>query len=123
MAETVFFDENNVQVTNARFVVSGQTYAMNGVTSVKSVREIQNPSRIFPIIMGLAGLISLQSSPLIGILLIAAAVAIWILIKSKTTDTVVLSTSGGEVKALSSEDIGRIQRIVTALNDAIIHRG
>ena len=123
MAETVFLSEGNVQITNARFVVSGQTYAMNGVTSVKSVRETTNPSRILPIVLGVIGLCCLGSAPLVGVLLVGAAAAIWVLNKSETTDTVVLSTSGGEVKALSSMQTDFIQRIVSALNEAIIHRG
>lgn len=36
MDERVFLEENNIAVTNARFVVSGQTYAMSGIISVES---------------------------------------------------------------------------------------
>ena len=36
MTEEVFFEQGSVKVTNARFIVNAQTYAMNGVTSVKS---------------------------------------------------------------------------------------
>jgi hypothetical protein len=119
MAETVFLNENNVQVTNARFIVTGQTYAMNGVTSVKSVRE--NPSRTLPIILGILGLLTLRSIPFVGILLIGAAVAMFKFKKAR--HIVVLNTSGGEVKALNSEDVDYIVRIVNALNESIIHRG
>ena len=119
MAETVFLSENNVQVTNARFIVSGQTYAMTGITSVKNAK--QNPSRTLPIILGLIGLGLLGAAPFAGILAIGIAVAIFVMSKSK--HTVVLHTSGGQVEALSSTDTDHIVRIIAALNDAIIHRG
>jgi hypothetical protein len=39
MAERTFLDEGGVTVTNARFVVPVQTYAMSGITSVKSLKH------------------------------------------------------------------------------------
>lgn len=39
MAEKTFLDEGGVTVTNARFVVPAQTYAMSEITSVKSLDE------------------------------------------------------------------------------------
>ncbi len=36
---------------------------------------------------------------------------------------VVLNTSGGEMKALSSYQEGYVRKVVKALNDAIVHRG
>ena len=43
MAEQTFFSSGSVTVTQARFVVDGQTYAMQGVTSVR--RELAQPSK------------------------------------------------------------------------------
>lgn len=83
-----------------------------------------NRLQALPLVLGVFGLIALGSKLyLVGLIFIGAAVALWMLNKTKITGTVVLSTSGGEVKALTSEDTGFIQRIVAALNDAIIHRG
>ncbi len=39
MEEKIFLNEGGVIVTSARFVVPSQTYAMSGVTSVKSYEE------------------------------------------------------------------------------------
>ena len=36
MEETTFFNEGGLTVTNSRFVVPGQTYAMSGVTSIRT---------------------------------------------------------------------------------------
>lgn len=37
MSEKVFLDEGEVKVTQARFIVPAQTYAMAGITSVACV--------------------------------------------------------------------------------------
>lgn len=35
--ERTFFDRGNVTVTDSRFIVGSQTYAMRGITSVKGI--------------------------------------------------------------------------------------
>ena len=58
MAEETFLNEGGVQVTNARFVVPGQTYALSGVTSV-SIHE-KKPKRIGPIFLFIIGFFCLM---------------------------------------------------------------
>lgn len=53
-----------------------------------------------------------------GLAIIVLSV-IWLL-KQKPTYCVVLSTSGGEVRAIQTSDWPFIERIVTALNEAIM---
>ncbi len=53
---------------------------------------------------------------------VLAAGAFW-LWKQKVMYHVVLNTSGGEMKALSSYQEGYVRKVVKALNDAIVHRG
>lgn len=119
MNETVVFDENNVKVTNTRFIVDGQTYAMNGVTSVK--RFEKKPPRIVPILVALIGLGAMAGSFLIGVIIVAAAVGIWKIQKAQYS--VLLSTSSGDAQALTSPDRVYIERVISALNDAIVNRG
>jgi Family of unknown function (DUF6232) len=57
MEEKVFFDEVNVRVTNARFIVENKTYAMNGVTSVKS--HSIAPNRTLGIVLIVIGVLML----------------------------------------------------------------
>jgi hypothetical protein len=120
--EQVLLSENGVSVSTSRFIVSGQTYAMSGITSVKSYKS--DPSRKGPIILGIIGLLLLTgelSTKIVGLLMIGGAVA-WF--KSlKPTYSVLLSSASGEVRALSSQDESYISRVVEALNDAIITRG
>ena len=133
MAEQTFLSSGSVTVTQARFVVDGQTYAMQGVTSVR--RELAQPSKKGPIIAVLFGVIAvfvsfaLFSSSigtgivllLIGVGIIAAGV-FWFR-GLKATHFVILNSASGESRALWSKDESFIAQVVDALNNAIIARG
>ncbi len=122
MAEQTFLNEGGVTVTNSRFMASGQTYAMSGVTSVKSVQK--DPSRKGPIIVLAIGLIALMAGKdaiVLGIICLAGGIAWWVLNKPKFL--VILSSASGEVEALTSQSKEFIGRVVNALNEAIIARG
>jgi ABC-type Fe3+ transport system permease subunit len=119
MEEKTFLSEGGVTVTNARFIVSSQTYAMSGITSVKNSQE--PPKRSYPIICGLLGLLFLVGVPLLGIVLVILAIVWWI--GQKSQYHVLLTTASGEMKALSSTDGDLITKVVQALNDAIVARG
>ncbi|HEX2763870.1 MAG TPA: DUF6232 family protein [Allosphingosinicella sp.] len=123
MAEEVFFEQGNVKVTNARFIVDAQTYAMNGVTSVKS--HVVPPSRggvIAAIAVGLLMVFVADGA----MKLVGAAIAaggVWFFTQQKATHSVFLSSASGEVQALSDTDEGYIGSVVNALNEALVHRG
>jgi len=127
MEETVFFDDGNVTVTNARFISNGQTYVMSNITSVKNL--IETPSRVGPVILVivaviilLAGLSNSSGGAIITGLIFGGAGLAWLnALKSKYY--VALATASGETRALTSENKDFIDTIVKALNDAIIHRG
>jgi hypothetical protein len=126
MEEKVFFNQQNVSVSNSRFISHGQTYAMSGITSVKSFR--QDPSRTAAVILGvigvcvmLAGFSSGIGLTLFGATAVGIAVLWWKSLKSEFS--VILSSASGEVKPLSSTDEAFISNVLNALNDAIVHRG
>ena len=123
MEEKVFFEGGDVKVTNARFVVGNQTHAMNGVTSVSS--HISPPSRLGLIIGLVVGLLVLivasGGTKLVGFLIAAACG--YGLFAQKSTHSVLLRSASGEVQALSGKDGDHIRSVVSALNDALIHRG
>jgi hypothetical protein len=123
MSEQIFYDQGNVKVTNARFIVNAQTYAMSGVTSVKTGFAPPNRNGAF-IAIGIGVLIALGAdggTKLIGVLM--AAAGIWYLTQLKNTHSVYLSSASGEVQALSDTDETYISSVVHALNEALIHRG
>jgi hypothetical protein len=81
MQEQILLQENGVTVSQARFVVPGQTFAMQGVSSVS--HNVVQPSRKWPIILVALGvlvlLISFSILPDIGgivMLLIGLAAAV-----------------------------------------------
>lgn len=122
MDEKVFFQQGNVSVSNSRFIVDGQTYAMSNVTSVKS--GITEPERGGTIILAIVGLICLFGSKwavIAGIIIIAIAILAWNSNKKKYS--VILNTSSGENQALISEDKSYIAKVISSLNEAIVSRG
>ena len=123
MEEQVFFEQGDVKVTNARFIVSSKTYAMNGVTSVKS--SVTPPDRTGAFIaIGVGVLMAIAAegaTRLIGVLI--AAGGVWLLMQQKATHAVYLSSASGEVQALANTDADFINSVVRGLNEALIHRG
>ncbi len=120
--ETIFLNEMGVRVTNTRFILPKQTFAMSGITSVQSREE--KPSKLVPIIFLAIGVLSfLGGKDAIFFAVIMLAIGgIWLKLQ-KTTHHVLLHTASGEAKALSSYDESWVSKVVHALNDAIIHRG
>lgn len=133
MAEQTFFDREGVTVTQARFIVPGQTYTMQGVTSIR--HAIEQPSKKWPIVAIVIGAIFIISSLaafsdsiaggfvglLIGLAILVGGI-FW-LRALKATHIVVLHSASGESRALLSKDAQYITEIVGALNDGIVARG
>jgi hypothetical protein len=125
--ETILLDEGGIKVTNARFITQGQTYAMSGVTSVKS--SAFQPSRLGPILLilfgGFGALASLSGRSVgvaVAMLILAALGVVWFRSK-KPVYAVMLTSASGESKAFSSNDARFVARIVSSINDAMVHRG
>ena len=117
--EKVFFQSDNVLISNTRMNLGGTTYATANVTSVSTLES--KPGRKFEIILGLIGLVVLTETFLGGLILIALAVLIFKMKKSKFI--VKLSSSANEKDALWSNDKNFIHTVVEAINEAIIYRG
>lgn len=119
MEEKTFFEYEDVKITNARFLSGGQTYAMSNVTSVKSFQE--KPKRFWAIFILIIGLMIAINTPVVGIAI--AAICGFYLYKQKTIYHVMLATSGGDVSALKTYQRQYLEKVVSALNEAIVHRG
>ncbi|CNJ97186.1 Uncharacterised protein [Yersinia mollaretii] len=123
MEEKEFFSHGDVRVTNSRFTVSGATYAMNGVTSVKQLQT--TPSKVGPVILAIIGAVVTfnadSGGKIIGVLMLLAAI-FWFK-KIRPEYIVVLNSSSGEAQALRSYDKNYIQSVINALNESIVFRG
>ncbi len=119
MEEKIFFSYDDVKVTSSRFISGGQTFAMNNITSVKSVE--QKPKRFWAGLLIFFGLCSLPSSWQTGVVIIGASVIYMFL--QKTKFHVMLATAGGETSALTTYQKDYLDQVVAALNEAIVYRG
>lgn len=129
MDEKTLVNEGGVVVSSTRFVVGGKTYPLAGITSVEAFTI--SAKRVPGIVLVALGVILLvvlfQVVPSWtiavgcgGILIViggAAAAA------AKTKYAVRVATAGMQANALVSPDRQRVQRIVDALNQAIVQRG
>jgi hypothetical protein len=112
--ETIFFQDDDILVTDARFVVGSQTYAMRGITSVRGI-EI-TPDKAAPIFLIITGLLLL----LVFVGIVFIGFGIYFLIKQKPKFAVVLTTSAGEVTAFVNRDSNLVGDVLEALNQAIV---
>ncbi len=120
-SEIQFYQDGIVTVTQSRFVTQSKTYAMRNISSVH-IFEIEK-SRVAPVIMILIGVPFLFSGDNFWIGLIIIALGILWLISIKNEYAVRISTNAGEANSILSKDRIYVQKIVDALNDAIIYRG
>ncbi len=122
-SENTIFDENDIYVSDQRFVVPEQTYAISGITSV--LKWVTKPSIKVPLILVALGIIPWFFGGfgmiIIGLLLIGGGV--FMFIRNKPTYSVYITTAAGEEEAFNSKDELFVDNIVQAINDAIVARG
>lgn len=123
MEEKEFYSNGNVSVSSARFRVGTNTYAMNGVTSVKRGQTV--PNKTGPVVIGILGIIIFCATGLSGKVIGLAMFALGIFWAKKITPEyiVYLNSASGESQALSSKDSVYIDEVINALNESIVHRG
>lgn len=123
MSEQVFFEQDSVSVTSARFVVNGTTYPISAITSVRAVRSKNVPFLAIVLIIGGFGIL-LGGEPSLLIFGVAGiALGIFWLVTKKEVYSVVLLTSSGEAQVLQSKDRRYVHAVVDALNNSIVQRG
>lgn len=119
--ETTFYQDSSVLVTQSRYITESKTYAMRNISSVH-IFEIEK-NRVGPVIIILFGIPFLFSIDVFWIGLILIVLGAFVLYSIKNEYTVRISTNAGEADSIISKNREYIQKIVNALNDAIIHRG
>jgi hypothetical protein len=130
VAEENIYSDSDVSVTTTRIIVSGTTYALSNITSVKMTKTAGNSGCAVALII--VGLISFSfaflssahgTGPVVLPLLFAGGLLAggmaW-LRSVKPTFHVTIASSSGEIRALSSLNRSYIETIVGAINEAII---
>ena len=128
-AEQTLFQDVHVTVTNIRAILSGVTYAMANVTSVREFVEPKPAARALLGFMFVAwGLvcvnIHIADSADVGYFLLAigGGLLLWYFV-TKPRYWVRIGTAGAETNAIWSHDPAWTRTVVTAMNNAIVGRG
>ncbi|HTE01458.1 MAG TPA: DUF6232 family protein [Mucilaginibacter sp.] len=120
-SEVVFYQDVNVTVTQSRFVTNSKTYAMRNISSVHIFEIVK--SKKFPIILAIIGVFMLFSDAARVVGFFVLALGALLLFSIKNEFAVRISTNSGETNSIVSKDKMYVQKIVHALNEAIVHRG
>lgn len=122
--EKTYLNQGNVVVTNTRVVIGGKTYAMTNVTSVSMAK--QSSSILPPVIAITVGVIiaAIVGGTFGNIIAVASIIGGLVLLFTRKPNYVVkIGSASGESDALISNDQDYVQKIVNALNQAIVSRG
>lgn len=121
MDETVFFSLEGIKVSDTQFIAEGKTYAIDEVTAVQ--HALIEPERTFPTICVLSGSFLMVFEDIfmfVGGFSIALGLVAWF--TAQTLYAVVIHTADGEKQALTSTSSTDVNRVIRALNTAIISR-
>ena len=146
--EKIFFQQNNVLVSQTRLVIGDKTYVLRNISSVSTASNcsIKKPSKTFyKILVGIASILLFQKIITIGLYLevnkevpfsdyVKVVLYIGLIIFSIYTMSklktqyfysyfVRISSNSGTSDVLNSPDKSYIQKVVDALNQAIIYNG
>jgi len=120
LQERVFFQDSNVTITQSRYVVGDNTYSIRNITSVSNFKVVKSSKGASWLICFGIFLLIYNSTRILGGILIVAGI-FWILPNDKYSVKII--TNAGETYSLTSKNREYIQKIVDALNEAIIQRG
>lgn len=120
MEEEQFFAHSGVTVTNTRLIAPKQTFALNGIGSVKMEKE--RPTLIIGAALVLIALIAFAAGKNIWFIAVPLLTGVLFLLM-KPNYHVVVGIGSGEVKALNSKDKAFIEAVIAAVNQAIVTRG
>jgi hypothetical protein len=133
--ENVIYSDNLIEITTARILIDGTTYALRNVTSVKmTIKSPKNGLRIglsiFSFILGISGCAAVRVGAEMGNWGVALTGVLLFLIglsfnresrrmPKKAEYNVVITSGSGESNALTSENRSYIKNIISRINEAI----
>lgn len=121
MDRKIFFSDGGIHISNRRVIASGKIFLLQDILSVKL--GIARPKRglsIFSILIGLALLLDEGGLFVIGGFSIFLGIVAWM--SARTKFVVSLHTASGEHRALSSSDRVYIEKVIHALDAALVNR-
>lgn len=122
--ERTYYSHSGVLVTSTRAVMTGKTYAMANITSVVLAEETPGAG-CGCLFMGLGGLFCVGFASVetvvvgvVGLVIAGAGVAL----AQQKNYVVQIGSASGEIQAFRSSNREQIERIVAAVNQAIVER-
>jgi hypothetical protein len=119
-SEKTFLSVGGATVTNSRIILDNKTYAMAGLTSVRST--VIPAKRGWAILTALVGLILLVGGDTRAFGVFTLAVGLVWAFSLKDQYAVTINSASGELHALTSKSQMYIDDIVAAINQAIVYR-
>ncbi len=121
----ILFERANIKVSDSRFDTGNESFAIRKISGIRIEREKRNARSGSGLVV--AGVLALLGGLLgnLPILIVAGAACIvggtmlWV---ARVNRSVVLTTRGKDVKALTSKDGALIEAVVAALHAAIEQR-
>jgi len=134
MAEESIYSDGNVSITTARIMIGGTTYALRNITSVRmTTTEPQTGGAIalivvgaFPILDTLDGFAQGGSAGGLWLLVVGIVIGgsgVLSLRALKPAYSIIVASSAGEIRALTSPNKDYIAKIVSSINEAIVRYG
>lgn len=122
-AEKTYFTDNMIAVTSTRIIATGTTYPLNGITAVTWQQHVQK-GKVTGWVMMILSLIFVCYASWVGVL-ICLGIFVWGFMKVKKPKnySIVVATAGQQGEIFTSTSHDYIQKIIEAINQAIIERG
>jgi len=130
VSEINILKEKNVKITNLRAIIGTKTYAISDITSVSM--DVNEPKLFLPVFfIVIAGVCSVliavsdmreYSEFLTTSLYLGIAGLVFFILSQKTKYSIRIKSASGEFKVLEAFDRNYVERIVKALNEAIVQR-
>ena len=130
VSEINILKEKNVKITNLRAIIDTKTYTVSDIASVSI--DVNEPKLFLPVFFAvIAGVCSVlialsdmgeYSECLTTSLYIGIAGLLFFIISRKTKYSLRISSASGEMNVLETFDKEYVERIVRALNEAIVRR-
>jgi len=121
MDEKTYYQDENVLITQVRFVTNGKTYAMRNISSVQLGKVSPSGGLFWILILMGCILAAAEGDPGWKVGGIIVGIIVLLLLNSiKTKFSVRINSKSGEVDGLISTDKVYIETIIKAINEAII---
>jgi len=124
-SEETIFSAEDISVTTTGVVAGGQTFAVGGITSVKTLEPKMSggASAAITLFSIAGGWLIVQGGESVVFALICFGAAVAAFFTQKLEHKIVLTTASGEVEAYATRDAEKAKNVVDAISEAIVAGG